>query len=121
MFYGKQFMPSTTAKNIWMVLHSWASNFLPPVRSEEAEQLAQGFQSISTQGCIWNCTAGNQVVVFTPTDVAFDWHSTMLRDVAAVEEFEEMVSEFVGARCHNRDTSMMVQEIHALQLTHVGM
>jgi hypothetical protein len=64
--------------------------------------------------------ATNQVVVFTPTNVAFDWHSTMLRDEAALEEFEEMASEFVnGTRCHNIDR--MMQEIHALQLTRPGM
>jgi hypothetical protein len=58
---------------------------------------------------------GNQVVVFTPTNVGFNQHSTMLRDNAAVEEFEEMVSEFVGGRCHNRD--QMMGEIHALKFT----
>jgi hypothetical protein len=59
--------------------------------------------------------ATNQVVVFTPTNVAFDRHSTMLRDEAAHDEFEEMASEFVNGRCHNRDR--MMQEIHAaLQL-----
>jgi hypothetical protein len=63
--------------------------------------------------------AGNQVAVFTPTNVAFDHYGTMLRDEGAVEEFETMASEFVGSRCHNRDR--MVQEIHALQLTCPGM
>jgi hypothetical protein len=63
--------------------------------------------------------AGNQLVVFTPTNVAFDLHSTMLRDEAAVEEFEEMASEFVSGRCQNRDR--MVGEIQALQLTRPGM
>jgi hypothetical protein len=63
--------------------------------------------------------ATNQVVVFTPTNVAFDRHSTMLRDEAAHEEFEEMTIEFVNGRCHNRDR--MMQEIHALQLTRPGM
>jgi hypothetical protein len=43
----------------------------------------------------------------------------MLRDDAAVEEFEEMVGEFVGGRCHNRD--QMMGEIHALELTLPGM
>jgi hypothetical protein len=28
-----------------------------PTSVEEAEQSALGFQSISTQGCIWNCVA----------------------------------------------------------------
>jgi hypothetical protein len=63
--------------------------------------------------------AANQMVVFTPSNVAFDQHSTMLRDQAAVEEFEEMISKFVSGRCQNRDR--MVGEIHALQLTRPGM
>jgi hypothetical protein len=63
--------------------------------------------------------AANQLVVFTPSNVAVDQHSTMLRDQAAVEEFEEMISEFVSSRCQNRD--QMVGEIHALQLTCPGM
>ena len=62
---------------------------------------------------------GNQVVVFTPTNVAFDHHSTMLRDEAAIEEFEEMANEFESGRCYNRDR--MVEEIQALQLTRPGM
>jgi hypothetical protein len=61
----------------------------------------------------------NQVVVFTPTNVAFDHHSTMLRDEAAIEELEEMANEFEGGRCYNRER--MVEEIQALQLTCPGM
>jgi hypothetical protein len=61
--------------------------------------------------------AANQLVVFTPSNLAFDQHST--RDQAAVEEFEEKISEFVSGRCQNRDR--MVGEIHALQLTRPGM
>ena len=61
----------------------------------------------------------NQVVVFTPTNVAFDSHSTMLRDTAAIEDYEQMVSEFEVGRCYNRER--MVQEVQALQLTRPGM
>jgi hypothetical protein len=41
-----------------------------PSSTEEAEQAAQGFQSISTQGCIWNCVAavnGYHLQIRTPT------------------------------------------------------
>ena len=62
---------------------------------------------------------GNQVVVFTPTNVAFSHHSTMLRDEAAFQEFDEMVSDFEGGRTYNRER--MVDEIQALQLTRPGM
>ena len=62
---------------------------------------------------------GNQVVVFTPTNVAFDHHSTMLRDEVAIEEFKEMANEFDSGRCYNRER--MVEEIQALQLTRPGM
>jgi 2'-5' RNA ligase len=31
-----------------------------------------------------------------PTNVAFDHHSTMLRDKATIEEFKEMANEFEG-------------------------
>jgi hypothetical protein len=62
---------------------------------------------------------GNQVVVFTPTNVAFDHHSTMLRDDTAIEEFEEMANKFEGGRCYNRER--MVDKIQALQLTRPGM
>ena len=62
---------------------------------------------------------GNQVVVFTPTNVAFSHHSTMLRDEAAFQEFDEMVSDFEGGCSYNRER--MVDEIQALQLTRPGM
>jgi hypothetical protein len=61
----------------------------------------------------------NQVVVFTPTNVAFDHHSIMLRDTAAIEDFEEMANEFEGGRSYNRER--MVEEIQAMQLTRPGM
>lgn len=61
----------------------------------------------------------NQVVVFTPTNVAFDFHSTMLRDTAAIEDFKQMVNEFEVGRCYNRER--MVEEVQALQLTRPGM
>jgi hypothetical protein len=41
-----------------------------PSSIEEAEQAAQGFQSISTQGCIWSCVAavnGYHLQIRTPT------------------------------------------------------
>jgi hypothetical protein len=61
------------------------------------------------------------VVVFTPTNEAFDCHSTMMRDTAAIEDYEHMISELdVGiGRCLNRER--MVAEVEALQLTRPGM
>jgi hypothetical protein len=41
-----------------------------PSSIEEAEQSAQGFQSISPQGCIWNCVAvvdGDHLQITTPS------------------------------------------------------
>lgn len=59
-----------------------------------------------------------QVPVFTPTNVAFDRHDTMLRDEAAFQQFEELQQDYENTWSHNRDR--MVREIESQHLTRPG-
>lgn len=58
------------------------------------------------------------VVVYTPSNVAFDRHDIMLRDEAAYQQFEEIEQGYENPWSNNRDR--MVKEIEALRLTRPG-
>jgi hypothetical protein len=59
---------------------------------------------------------GNQSVVFTPSNVAFDFHSAMMKDEATFDE-GEMYSHFEGGGKSLSNRVRMVGEIQALKLT----
>ncbi len=58
------------------------------------------------------------MVVYTPSNVAFDRHDIMLRDEAAYQQFEEIEQGYENPWSNNRDR--MVKEIEALRLTRPG-
>jgi len=52
---------------------------------------------------------------FTPTNVEFECHETMMRATAAEIEYDEMIAAFECPWSYNRDR--MAREVEALRLT----
>ena len=74
--------------------------------------LANGAQRTQSAQC-------DKQMIFTPTNVAFNRHETMLRDESALEQFDEIAEGYENAWANNRDR--MVREIEALKRTRPGM
>ena len=74
--------------------------------------LANGAQRTQSAQC-------DKQMIFTPTNVAFNRHETMLRDESALEQFDEIAEGYENAWSNNRDR--MVREIEALKCTRPGM